>query len=77
MLEPRGPGGGSGACRVAEAAAAAAGTLVDDGREGQFFFATQDAMREMGAGVGLLVWLRSRGLFRVWEVIGSCIRGGG
>jgi len=77
MLEPCGPGGGSGACRAAEAAAAAAGTLVDDRREGRFIFPTWDAVREMGAGVGLLVWLRSRGLFRVREVVGTCIGGGG
>jgi len=77
VLEPCGPGGGRGACRAAEAAAAAAGTLVDDGQEGRFFFPTRDAVREMGAGVGLLVWLRSRGLFRVREVVGTCIEGGG
>ena len=47
-------GGGRGACRAAEAAAAAAGTLVDDGREGRFFFPTQDAVLDIGAGVRLL-----------------------
>ena len=63
--------------RAAEAAAAAAGTLVDDGREGRFFFPTRDAVREMGAGVGLLAWLRSSGFVREREAVGTCIGGGG
>ena len=63
--------------RAAEAAAAAAGTLVDDGRGGRFFFPTRDAVREMGAGVGLLAWLRSSGFVRVREAVGTCIWGGG
>jgi len=80
MLAPYGPGGGRGGwcgCRAAEAVAAAAGTLVDDGREGQFFFPTQDAVLEMGAGVGLLAWLQSSGLVMVREAVGTCIGGGG
>jgi len=77
MLEPCGPAGERGPCRAAEAAAAAAGTLVDDGREGRFFFPSWDAVREMGAGVGLLAWLRSRGFVRVREAVGTCIGGGG
>jgi len=80
MLEPRGPGGERGGwcgCRAAAAAAAVAGTLVDDGREGQFFFPTRDAILEMGAGVGLLAWLRSSGLVMVREAVGTCIGGGG
>jgi len=76
MLEPCGPGGGRGACRAAKAAAAAAGTLVDDGREGRFFFPTRDAVREMGAGVRLLAWLRSSWFVRVWEAVGTCLEGG-
>jgi len=80
MLEPCRPGGGRGgwcSCRAAAAAAAAAGTLVDDVREGRFFFPTQDAVLEMGAGVGLLAWLRSSGLVMVLEAVGTCIGGGG
>ena len=55
MLEPWGLGGGRGSCRAAVAAAAE--TLVEDGREGRFFCPIQDTVREMGAGVGLLAWL--------------------
>jgi len=77
MLELCGPGGGKGACRAAEAAAAAAGTLVDDGWEGQFFFPTRDAVREIGAGVGLLAWLRSSEFVRAREAVGACVGVGG
>jgi len=77
MLEPCGPGGGRGASRAAEAAAAAAGTLVDDGQGGWFVFPTRDAVREMGAEVGLLAWLRSSGFVRVREAVGTCIGGAG
>jgi len=76
MLGACGAGGGRGACRAAEAVAAAVGILVYDGREGRFFFPTRDAVREMGAGVGLLAWLRSSGFVRVREAVGTCIEGG-
>ena len=56
--------------------AATAETLVEDGREGQPFFPIQDAVREMGAGVGLLARLRSRGLVRVREAVWTSIGGG-
>jgi len=74
MLEPCGPGGGSREGRTT--VAATADRVVDDGREGQFFFPIRDAMNEMGAGLGLLAWLRSRGLVRVWEAVWTCIGGG-
>jgi len=54
MLEPCGPGGGRGGCNTAVAAAAAARTFVDDGREGRFFFPIRDAVLNIGAGVRLL-----------------------
>jgi len=57
ILEPCGPSGGSGSCRAAVAEAAAASKLVDDAREGRFFFPIRDAVLEMGARVGLLAWL--------------------
>jgi len=77
MLEPCGPGGGRGGSSASVAAAAAAGTLVEEGREGRPFLPILDAALEMGAGVGLLAWLRSRGLVRVREAVGTCIGGGG
>ena len=77
ILEPCGPGQGRRGCRAAVIAAAAAGILVDDWREGRFFFPTWDVVLEMGVEVGLLAWLWSRGLLRVWEAVGTCIEGGG
>jgi len=65
MLEPCAQDGGRGACRAAVAAAAAAGTLLDNGREGRFFFLIRDTVRKMGAGMGLLAWLWSGELVRV------------
>jgi len=54
ILEPCRPGGGRSGSRATVAAAAAAGRLVDDGREGRFFFPTRDAVLKIEAGVGLL-----------------------
>jgi len=77
MLEPYGPGGGSAGCRATVAAATAAGILVDDGWERRFFFPIRDAVREIGAGLGLLAWLRSRGLVSVRERVWGCVGAGG
>ena len=52
-------------------------TVVDEGREGRLFLPIRDAVLAMGAGVGLLAWLRSRGFVRVREAVGTCIGGGG
>jgi len=43
--------------RAALAAATAAGTLVNDGQDGQFFWPTLKTVLKMGVGVGLLAWL--------------------
>ena len=57
--------------------AAAVETVVDKGRKGQLFLAILEAVLGMGAGVGLLAWLQSRGFVRVQEAIGTCIGCGG
>jgi len=75
MLQPCGSGGDSRGGRAAVAAAAE--KVVEDGWKGPFFFAIWDAVREMLAGVGLLAWLRSRGLVRVRKAVGTCIGWGG
>jgi len=75
MLGPCGPGGAKSGGRAAVAAAAEA--VVEDGREGRFFFPIRDAVREIGAGVGLLACLRLRGLVRLREAVWTCIGGGG
>jgi len=63
MLEPYGPDRGRRGERAAVAAAAE--TVVDEGREGCLFLPILEAVLEMGARVGLLGWLRSRGFVRV------------
>jgi len=74
MLELCGLGGGRGGCRATMATIAE--TVVDEGREGQLFLPTLEGVLEMGPGVGLLAWLRSRGFVRVQEAVGTCIGGG-
>ena len=59
------------------AVVATAETVVDEGREGRLFLPTRDAVLAMGAGVGLLAWLRSSGFVRVREAVWTCIGGGG
>jgi len=64
--------------RAATTAPTAAGTLVDKGHDWRPFFLIRDAVLDIGTGVGLLAWLRSRGLVRVRAVVSTCIgRGGG
>jgi len=57
--------------------AATAETVVEERQEGRGFLPIQDPVLEMGAGVRLLAWLRSRRFVRVWERVWSCIGGGG
>jgi len=59
------------------AVAAAAETLVEEWQEGRLFLPIRDAVLKMGVGVGLLAWLWSRRLMRVWERVWSCIGEGG
>ena len=77
LLGTCGPGGGGGGSSATVAAAAAAGTLVEEGRERRLFLPILDATLEMGAGVGLLAWMRSKGFVRVREAVSTCIGGGG
>ena len=56
--------------------AAAGEALVANKQEGWFFFQIRDAVPEIGTGIGLLAWLRSRELVRVWEAVWTCIGGG-
>ena len=76
LLEPCGLGRGRDGSSATVAAAAAASTLVEEGRDGQVFLAILDTALEMGTGVGLLAWLRSWGSVRVREAVGTCIGGG-
>ena len=62
--------------RAATAAPPAAARLVDEGRDGQFFLPIRDPVLDVGTGVGLLAWLRSRGLVRVRDRVWDCIGGG-
>jgi len=57
--------------------AAAAETVVDEGREGRLFLPIREAVLEIGVGVGPLAWLQSRGFVRVRERVWGCIGGGG
>jgi len=62
---------------AATAAPPAAARLVDEGRSGRFFLPIRDAVLDVGTGVGLLAWLRSKGFVRVREAFWTCIGGGG
>jgi len=63
--------------RAATAAPPAAARLVDKGRDERFFLPIREAVLDVGTGVGLLAWLRSKGFARVREVVWTCIGGGG
>jgi len=77
LLGTCGPGRGRGGSSAAVAAATAAGTLVEEGQDGQLFLPILDVALEMGARVGVLASLRSRGFVRMQEAVGTCIGGGG
>ena len=47
--------------------AAAVESEVGERREGQLFLPILEAVLEIGAEVGLLAWVRSRGFDRVWD----------
>jgi len=63
--------------RAPTAAPASAGTFVDEGREERPVLPIRDAVLEVGTGIGLLAWLRSRGLVRVRDRVWGCVGGGG
>jgi len=62
--------------RAATAASAAAGTFMDEGQQRRPFLPIRDAVLDVGTGVGLLAWLQSRGLVRVWNRVWGCIEVG-
>jgi len=50
---------------------------VDQGQEGRPFLPIRDTVVEVGTGVGLLAWLRFRGLVKVQDRVWGCVGGDG